>query len=291
MNVRDRIMYFSTGDGANASGEAYAAPVNKLRRILPVSTTTLDLVFESNMGGLDTVRLTIATNKHKEVINSINNKLMGLARPGSMIVVCDSDNSVFVDSNISDCVIYLGRSSSNFNGQNITGTSKALVSTIGGDFDSISLASVHGSNAATIDLYYASQVGTDITATDVVAAEAEAASTSSVTLTVDNGSGSASDASDDELLSEKIYKSDGTLFGTCTTVTDTTTLVFSGGLSNAIANNDVLYTGTRYYVLKAVSLAVGHTLILDRNDINFNSIDYSLYIKLGAGSIDLITRQ
>ena len=44
MNLRDRIMYFSTGDGVNASGEAYAAPVNKLRRILPVSTTTLDLV-------------------------------------------------------------------------------------------------------------------------------------------------------------------------------------------------------------------------------------------------------
>ena len=104
MNVRDRIMYFSTGDGANASGEAYAAPVNKLRRILPVSTTTLDLVFESNMGGLDTVRLTIATNKHKEVIEDILALIHGTHSDG-FIVIADDSNSVYASSHITGCTI------------------------------------------------------------------------------------------------------------------------------------------------------------------------------------------
>jgi len=177
-----------------------------------------------------------------------------------------------------------------FNAQNITGTAKVLVNTSGGKFDSISLANVD-STSATVNLYYASSTDNDITATDVYAAETEAASTSSVTLTVDNGSGSASDAANDELLNEKVYKSDGTLFGTCTTVSSTTELVFSGGLSNAITNNDILYTGTRYYVLKSVSVPVGTTLVLDSNDINFNSGNYNLYITLTAGAIDLIRRQ
>ena len=161
-----------------------------------------------------------------------------------------------------------------------------MVSTTGGNFDSLALASVHASTAAEVNLYYASQVSTDITSTTVLAAETEAASTSSVTLTVDTVAATA-----DAFLDEKVYKSDGTLFGTCTARTNATTLVFGGGLSSAITNNDVLYSGTRYYVLKAVSIPVGATLMLDSNDINFNGVDYSLYITLGAGSIDLITRQ
>ena len=286
MNIRDRIMYFSTGDGANTSGEAYAAPVNKLHRILPVSTTTLDLVFGNESGSLDTVRLTIASNTHKAVVSSINDKIVGAVRAGSIITICDKDNSLFVNSNITDCVIYLGRSSSNFNVQNITGTSKVEVSTTGGSFDSLSLASVHASTDATVNLYYASQVSTDITSTTVLAAETEAASGSSVTLTVDTVAATA-----DAFVDEKVYKSDGTLFGTCTARNSATELVFSGGLSNAITNNDVLYTGTRYHILKAMSIPLGTTLILDRDEVSFNSTDYNLYITLSAGSIDLITRQ
>ena len=281
MNLRDRIMYFSTGDGVNASGEAYAAPVNKLRRILPVSTTTLDLVFENEIGSIDVVRLTIVSNTHKEVISAINSGLVGESQ--SINIICDKDNSIFISANITDCVIYLGRSSSNFNAQNITGTAKVLVNTTGGNFDSLSLASI---SAARVNLYYASQVGTDITSTTVLAAETEAASGSSVTLTVDTV-----DATADVFLNEKVYKSDGTLFGTCTARNSETELVFSGGLSSAITNNDILYTGTRYYILNNVVVNDQQTLILDSNDVSFNSIDYSLYITLLTGSIDLITRQ
>ena len=282
--ILDKLMYFATGDGANLSGEAYFAPLSRFKASHPVSSTTLDLIFDDGRGNFDTVRLTIASNTHRTVLNAIS-QVMNADHP-SIGIVCDSDNSIFCNSNITDCVIYLGRSSSGFNAQNITGVSKVLVNTTGGNFDSLSLASVHTSTNATVNLYYASQVGTDITSTTVLAAETEAASGSSVTLTVDT-----IDATVDAFLNEKVYKSDGTLFGTCTARNSATELVFSGGLSSAITNDDVLYTGTRYYVLKAVSVPVGQTLILDRDDISFNGIDYSLYITLGAGSIDLITRQ
>ena len=179
--------------------------------------------------------------------------------------------------------------SGSFNPQKITGTAKVLVAA-GGNFESISLTNIHASDAATVDLYVASSTGRDITATDVVSAEAEAVSTASVTLTVDDGSGSASDAANDELLNEKVYKSDGTFFGTCTTVSSTTALVFSGGLTNAIANNDILHTGTRYYILKTFSIPVASTLVLDSKDVSFNNGAYQMYIKLGAGTIDLISR-
>ena len=175
-----------------------------------------------------------------------------------------------------------------FNVQKITTTNKTEL-----DFNnhkSMIFTNNHATDAVTIDLYVTSQVGTDITATLVYSAETVAATTVSDTVTIDNGSGSASVADTDAFLNERVYKADGTFIGICTAVT-TTLLTFSGGLENAVTDNDILQTGTRYHVLKAVSVPVGQTLILDGNEVNFNSIDYSLYITLGAGSIDLIARQ
>ena len=177
---------------------------------------------------------------------------------------------------------YLG----NFNGQKITGTSKVLVSTSGGAFDSLTLTNIHGSNAATVDLYYANTSGNDITDTGTNANESDnAATTSSVTLTVDGTAATA-----DTFLNEKVFKSDGTLFGTAA-FSSGTELIFSGGLSQTLANNADLFTGTRYYVLKTFSIPVASTLVLDSNDINFDATEYALYIKLGAGTIDLTRRQ
>ena len=283
------LLYFATGDGANVSGEAYAAPANKLYNIQPVSATTLDLIFDNGrkIMNYDSVRLTITSNTHQNVIASIG-KVISRNQGGSLITICDSDNSIFLNSNITDCTISLGISGTAFHTQNITGTAKGAVTVTSGSFDSLLLTAI---TDATVSLYLASQVGTDITATDVVAAETEAASTGSVTLTVDNGSGSASDAANDELLNEQIWKSDGTLFGTCTTVSSTTSLVFSGGLSNAITNNDVLYTGTRYYILKSVEIELGSTLKLEPDELNFNDDNHKLYITLASGSVDIITRQ
>lgn len=110
-------MYFATGDGANlANGmmpEMFTVPVSKFLGATPVTTTTLDLKFNASEGTrddverFDYVRLTIATNTHKTVLNSINDAINNTGR--SMILVCDKDNSVFVDSNITDCVITIAQ--------------------------------------------------------------------------------------------------------------------------------------------------------------------------------------
>ena len=279
----NRLMYFSTGDGANASGEAYAAPVNKLYSIQPVSATALDLIFDNGRKTMnfDSVRLTIGSNKHKNVIASINQVI---ASSGTgLVTVCDADNSLFINSNITDCTVYLGKSDTAFYTQNITGTSKGTVTVTSGSFDSLLLTAI---TTATVNLYLTSQVGTDITSTTVVAAEEEAASASSVTLTVKTYAATA-----DAFLNEKVYKSDGTLFGTCTAVNSTTEIVFGGGISSTISGEDVLYTGTRYYILKSVEIELGSTLKLEPDELNFDDNNYTLYITLASGSVDIITRQ
>ena len=80
---------------------------------------------------------------------------------------------------------------------------------------------------------------TTYTASGVLAAESEGTSGSSVTLTVDTVN-----ATEALFLNKKIYKSDTTLYGTCTAVNSTTEIVFGGGLVGAIAENDNLYTVT-----------------------------------------------
>ena len=156
-------------------------------------------------------------------------------------------------------------------------------------FESITIANIH-SGTATMDLYLASQssssstTGGGITSTTVLAAETEAASTSSVTLTVDTVS-----ATSEVFLNERIYKVDGTFFGTCTAVNSSTEIVFSGGLSSAITDNDILHVGTRYYIFKSLALPVGQMLKLESNEVSFDNRIYSFYIKLaGTTPVDVI---
>ena len=174
--------------------------------------------------------------------------------------------------------------------QKITTTSKTEVTFAYNNYSSMTFTNSHASSAITIDLYAASQVGTDITATDVYAAETEAASTSSVTLTVDNGSGSASDAANDEFLNERVYKADGNLYGICTTVTSTTVLVFSGGLERQIRDDDILQVGARHHFLNNVKIPNGASLKLTADEFRFDDTNYKLYIRADVAGIDIITR-
>ena len=96
--ILDKLMYFATGDGANLSGEAYVVPSSRFRGAHPVSSTTLDLVFESDYGNKDYIRLTIASNTHKLVLNSISGTINSSA--GGLGIICDSDNSIFCNSNM-----------------------------------------------------------------------------------------------------------------------------------------------------------------------------------------------
>ena len=174
--------------------------------------------------------------------------------------------------------------------QKVSGSSKTTITDMRNALDTIdtlSLCNIHATDSVSIDLYYTSQVTTDITSTTVLAAETEAASGSSVTLTVDTVAATA-----DAFVDEKVYKSDGTLFGTCTARNSATELVFGDGLSSAITDNDVLHTGTRYYILKGITLPVNATLVLEKNELRVDSITYTVYIKLSASDseVDVTTR-
>jgi len=148
------LLYFATGDGANASGEAYAAPVSRLRRILPVSATTLDLIFENEDTSLDSVRLTISSNTHQNVIASIG-KITSRSNGGSLITICDSDNSIFLNSNITDCVIYADPITSY---HKITGSTQVKLINIDAKLrpiKSMSLANIHASDDVSVGVFLA----------------------------------------------------------------------------------------------------------------------------------------
>lgn len=130
----------------------------------------------------------------------------------------------------------------------------------------------------TIELFISSAVGTNITDTGVNVNEiANYITSSSVTLTVDGTT-----ATKEVFENEKVYTSDGTLIGTCTTFTNGTTLVFGGGIEVDVLDNTDLYTGTRYHILHDVVIPGGSTLVLDEAELAYNSNDYHLKFKLSS---------
>ena len=173
--------------------------------------------------------------------------------------------------------------------QNITGTAKTEVTTTYGIFESLSLTAV---TAASVSLYLTSYDGSAVTDTGVNVNNAGGYLVStgfdypSTTVTVDGTT-----ATNALLLNEKVFKSDGTFLGTCTSVASGTSIVFSGGIENVIADDENLYHGIKYYILKTVAIPLGATLVLGSEDINFNKETHNLWIILASGSIDLTTRQ
>lgn len=131
-----------------------------------------------------------------------------------------------------------------------------------------------------IDLFINSEYGTDITSTGTLANEADNIATSTSTvLTVDGTA-----ATTDVFANEKVWKSDGTLFGTCTARNSNTEIVFGGGLSQTLANDDTLHTGSRYYILHNVRIPSGSTLVLESPEINYDVTLYSLKFLLTSVS-------
>ena len=96
------LLYFSTGDGANAELEAYVAPLRRLRSIEPLSPTTMNINFYD---WSYKVTLTITSGKFKEAVIGIHNAIKG--SENGVAVICDSDNSIFAAAEITDCTITL----------------------------------------------------------------------------------------------------------------------------------------------------------------------------------------
>jgi hypothetical protein len=112
----DKFLYFSQGDGLNAASEAACYPVSSFKGFsIPASdNTSLQLTFISSVTNssaateVDTVDLTITAGSIKKVIGSIVSAINGDSFNDSLpgfIVIADQDNSIFIDSDITNVEI------------------------------------------------------------------------------------------------------------------------------------------------------------------------------------------
>ena len=278
----NKYLLFTNGGGSSdplnwSKDEAALYSVNNLESIKPSSSQTIDIVFDTN-NGKETVTLKVKNGSHVRVITAIASAISN--SKSSIISIADVDNRNFIHRDIFGVTI--GRILST---QKLSGTGQAKINL---DLTPTSMTlSNTQSGGAEIDLYLVDKTGSDLVDTAINAAENQAASGSSVTLIVDG-----TVPTNDLVLNERIYKSDGTFFGLATSWADSVndTITFSGGLENAIANNDDLYRGTRYYILHTLSIPLGSTLTLESDDINFPMEKYDLYAKLDSGAVEVITR-
>ena len=90
-------------------------------------------------------------------------------------------------------------------------------------------------------------------------------------------------AATDLFNGEKLWKIDGTLFGTCTGVNSATEIVFTT-LESAVAISDAILVGKKYYLLNNVVIPNGATLKLSGDEFNFDRNEYRLYIQPTVGS-------
>ena len=166
------------------------------------------------------------------------------------------------------------------------------------EYNSLVISNTHTS-AVDVSLWLTAQpepntTNTEVTTTGVYVnlVAGYTATTASQAVVIDNGSGGASAGTSDMFLNESVYKSDGTLLGVCTTFNSNVLLTFSGGLNNAAANNTILYTGTTYYIIKAVTIPAATSLKLNSDEFSFNNVTQKLYAKSSnaSGLVDIIIR-
>lgn len=167
-----------------------------------------------------------------------------------------------------------------FSVQKITTTGKTAINIDGDNFVSMLFSNIDGSDKAAVYIYVVDQNGSNVATTSVYVNSASIASTpgTSTAVTVDNGSGGASIASSDTFLNERVYSSDGTFHGICTAVTSTS-LTFGAGLVKSLANNTLLYVGSRFHILNNGVIPAGTALSIGYDDLRFDNNNYNLYIK------------
>ena len=265
----EKFLLFTTGGGTADplnwdSSEAVVHSIKDFKGMKPGNSRSIDLFFETQ-SGKEVVTLGIKNGTHSKIMQAISNAIVNSSQ--GIIAIADVDSNRFINTNIHSVTINTNETYA----QKLTTNAKEKIAVGRRDWSSCLITNTHD-EAITLDLYLASQVGTDITSTTVLAAEAEAVSTSSVTLTVDTVAATA-----DAFLNERVYNTRGTFLGVCTAVNSGTEIVFAGGLEAAIQDNFVLFTGTRYNLLKSLSIPTGSTLKLEGNEISFNKSVYDLY--------------
>jgi len=175
--------------------------------------------------------------------------------------------------------------------QKISNDDKTVITSMSNmlsSIDTLSICNIHTADL-NVDLYVTSQVGTEITDSGINSAEVGDLAETEITTTASSSAAVHADLFD----SEQVWKSDGTLFGVCTSTSGDSTITFSAGLVQAMADAVDLYTGTRYYILNSTVIPANTTLVLERNELRVDPDVYVMYIKssYADGKLDVITRK
>tara|TARA_R100000963_G_C4628449_1_gene94101 strand:+ start:476 stop:1009 length:534 start_codon:yes stop_codon:yes gene_type:complete len=153
-------------------------------------------------------------------------------------------------------------------------------------YNSLSICNIGASAAVSVDLWITDQNSGTTNSTETFQ-EAATAGTNRVLTTSASAS---ADIHTNLFNGEKLWKIDGTLFGTCTGVNSATEIVFTT-LESAVAISDAIFVGTDYYLLNNVEIPNGVTLKLSGDEFNFDRTQYKLYIQpTVAAAIQTILR-
>lgn len=270
----EKFVLFTTGGGSSdplnwGNDEAALYSISEFKGIKPASPRSIDLFFHTSHGK-EIVTLGVKNMTHVKVMKSI---VQALSSDQIVITVADVDNAIYCNPNIQSVLI---TSQENY-WQTLTDDSRTLINVPRSNYSACLITNIDGSADIALTLQIVSTTGIDITDTGVDANESDnAATTSSVTLTVD---GSA--ATSDQFLNERVYKSDGTLYGVCTARNSATEIVFGGGLEQTLSNNADLYTGARYGIFRTITIPANTALKLEENEISFDNSKYNLYATSG----------
>ena len=115
------FLYFATGGGADAAADNLVVPADELLSMNATSATTCNIYFKNpriieNTASDSTknyVELTYTSGAFKNVARSIVDAITGATLRSGMIVVCDMNNSVFIDPSISAVIISTADSNTN----------------------------------------------------------------------------------------------------------------------------------------------------------------------------------
>tara|TARA_R110002074_G_scaffold111413_1_gene239222 strand:- start:514 stop:1389 length:876 start_codon:yes stop_codon:yes gene_type:complete len=289
----EKFLLFSTGgdyvDTENLNYSEFAIyKSSNLVYMQPGSASTVELIFKVDGGGSDVVTLGILGGQHNKVLRSISQAIATTNNANMVISVADLDGYRFIDPNIWSVSIkhqYLDVLKT-------TTIRNLIIPTYSPcKIKSINLSNEHATLIAKTTMWITDKTGGDITSSAVLVNNGSgySASINSTAVAVNT-----TDATNTIFENERIYKSDGTFVGVITAVGSTTSVTFGDGLRVDLADDDVLYVGTRYNILRSIEIPPGSTLALQSDDVNFDRTRYFLNISAFNGStvtpLHIITR-
>jgi anti-anti-sigma regulatory factor len=284
----EKFLLFSTGAGnddlQNLQGNEVALyKATDLITMRPGSIRTIDLLFKSD-GGHDIVTLGIKGGQHYKVLRGISQAIATPLNNNTVISIADMDGYRFIDPNIWS--VSIKRNFIDVQKIDKTLPQEIPISNIA-RIKSVCITNTHDSTVVETEIIITDQTGNDITDTGVNVNDGSgyAATIDSTAVTVDGTAATAA-----IFDNERVYKSDGTVFGLCSARNSNTQITFATGLENAMTDDDDLYTGTRYKPFVG-RMYPRSTLVLDSQDINFDMHTYKLYALAGAADcLEVIVR-